>query len=121
MSELMNGLPQVYRNYDLLFTPRLIPKLRDLRGTEWDAIIDYLADLPETHPDSLAFSLMMIKLGGCLPCEMDSYRAQRGCAACARQTILGFKGTDKQLIKRYEAAKQSFEESYPVLALEKAA
>ena len=46
MSELTNGLPQVYRNYDLLFTPRLISQLRNLRGQEWDAIIDYLADLP---------------------------------------------------------------------------
>jgi hypothetical protein len=121
MSELSNGLPQVYRNYDLLFTPRLISQLRNLRGQEWDAIIDYLADLPETHPDALAFSMMMIKLGGCLPCEMDSYRAQRGCATCARQTILGFKGTDKQLLKRYEAAKQSFQDEYPILALTKAA
>ncbi len=102
----MSDLPQVYRKYDLLFTPRLIPQLRNLRGEEWANFIDQLSGLPELHPDTLAFSMMMIKLGGCLPCEMDSYRAQRGCATCARQTILSFKGSDKQLIKRFEKARQ---------------
>lgn len=103
----MSNLPQVYRNYDLLFTPHLIPQLRNLRGKEWADLIDYLATLPETHPDALAFSMMMIKLGSCLTCEMDSYRAQRGCAMCARQTIISFKGSDKQLMKRYEKAQQA--------------
>ena len=102
----MSDLPQVYRKYDLLFTPHLIPQLRNLRGEEWDQLIDELAALPELHPDALAFAMMMIKLGGCLPCEMDSYRAQRGCAMCARQTILSFKGTDRQLLKRFDTAKQ---------------
>lgn len=102
----MSNLPQVYRKYDLLFTPRLIPELRALRGDSWAGLIDRLATLPETHPDVLAFSVMMINLGGCLSCEMDSYRAQRGCAACARQTIIGFKGTDQQLLKRYDKARQ---------------
>lgn len=102
----MSNLPQVYRKYDLLFTPRLIPELRPLRGDDWAGLIDRLADLPETHPDVLAFSVMMIKLGSCLTCEMDSYRAQRGCAACARQTIISFKGTDQQLLMRYDKARQ---------------
>jgi hypothetical protein len=91
----------------LLFTPQLIPQLRNLRGEEWAKFIDSLSALPETHPDALAFSLMMVNLGGCLPCDMDSYRAQRGCSVCARQTILSFKGSDKQLFKRYETAKKS--------------
>ncbi len=102
----MSTLPQVYHKYDLLFTPHLISGLRNLRGKEWAQLIDYLATLPETHPDALAFSIMMVKLGGCLSCEMDSYRAQRGCAMCAHQTIFSFKGSDKQLIKRYDKAKQ---------------
>lgn len=102
----MSNLPQVYRNYDLLFTPQLIPQLRNLRGEEWAKLIDYLARLPDTHPDALSFAAMMIELGGCLSCEMDNYRAQRGCAACSRQTIISFKGSDKQLIQLYEDARQ---------------
>jgi len=109
----MSNLPQVYRKYDLLFTPRLIPELRNLRGEEWAKLIDYLTALPELHPDALSFALMMVNLGGCLTCEMDSYRAQRGCAMCARQTIISYKGSDKQLISRYETAKKTIAKHLP--------
>lgn len=117
----MSDLPQVYANYELLFTPHLIPQLRNLRGEEWAKLIDYLASLPDTHPDTLSFSLMMINLGGCLSCEMDNYRAQKGCALCARQTILSFKGTDKQLIARYEKARQQVRQMQSGSDLEQAA
>lgn len=117
----MSNLPQVYGKYELLFTPRLIPRLRNLRGEEWANLIDSLATLPETHPDALAFAMMMIHLGSCLTCEMDNYRAQRGCALCAQQTIIGFKGSDKQLVKRYEATRQQFYEQLESQELKKAA
>ena len=117
----MRELPQVYRKYDLLFTPHLIPQLRNLRGEEWDNLIDHLSALPETHPDTLAFSMMMINLGGCLTCEMDSYRAQRGCAMCAKQTVIGYKGSDQQLMKQYEKAQQFISGQKSDQQLEKAA
>ncbi len=117
----MSNLPQVYGKYELLFTPRLIPRLRNLRGEEWAELIDNLAALPETHPDALAFAMMMISLGSCLSCEMDSYRAQRGCAVCAQQTIISFKGNDKQLIKRYENTRKLFYEQLNQGELKKAA
>jgi hypothetical protein len=106
----MNDLPQVYRKYELMFTPHLTPQLRNLRGEEWRKLVDRLSALPETHPDNLAFAMMMIKLGGCLSCEMDSYRAQRGCATCAKQTVISYKCNDKQLLKRYETARQALYE-----------
>jgi hypothetical protein len=117
----MSNPPQVYGKYELLFTPRLISRLRNLRGQEWAELIDSLAGLPDTHPDALAFAMMIIHLGSCLTCEMDSYRAQRGCASCAQQTILSFKGTDKQLIKRYENACKAFHEQLDAIELKKAA
>ncbi|MDX1524211.1 MAG: hypothetical protein R3264_21455 [Anaerolineae bacterium] len=104
---MTSNLPQVYQRYNLLFTPNLIPSLRNLRSKAWATLIDSLTGLPETHPDALAFSLMMIDLSSCLSCEMDSYRAQKGCAHCARQTIISFKGTDEQLIKRFEHTRKS--------------
>ena len=119
----MIDLPQVYRKYELLFTPHLIPELRDLRGEKWRQLIDYLSTLPETHPDALAFSLVMIELASCLTCEMDSYRAQRGCALCSRQAVLSFKGTDKELIENYERARKDLAQGQDVkeLVLKKAA
>jgi hypothetical protein len=117
----MSDLPQVYGKYDLLFTPQLISRLRNLRGEEWAKFIDTLSTLPETHPDALAFCMMMIHLGSCLTCEMDSYRAQRGCAVCAQQTVISFKGSDKQLIKRYEHARNLFDEQQSHADLKRAA
>ena len=102
----MNKLPQVYQKYNLMFTPRLIPRLRDLRGSEWADLVDTLTKLPETSAETLAFSKMMIDLGGCLSCEMDSYRAQRGCGDCAQHTTVKYKGSDKQLLMRYKQAHQ---------------
>ena len=117
----MDDLPRIYRHYDLLFTPRLIPQLRNLRGEAWAKLIDYLSKLPQTHPDALGFSMMMIELGGCLSCEMDNYRAQRGCATCARHTILSFKDTDKQLIKHYENARKLVQQYLSEIELKQAA
>jgi len=101
----MSHVLHAYNKYELLFTPHLIPTLGDLRDEEWQSLVESISNLPETHPDALAFSLMMIDLDGCLTCEMDSYRAQRGCALCARQAILSFKGSDAQLITRFKEAK----------------
>ncbi|HMR62993.1 MAG TPA: hypothetical protein PKE64_03190 [Anaerolineae bacterium] len=117
----MSDLPQVYRHYDLLFTPRLISKLRNLRGEQWAELIDQLATLPETHPDALAFSMMMIKLGNCLSCDMDSYRAQRGCSVCSQHTVASFKGSDNQLFRRYQTAKKVVAQHLNEPALPKAA
>jgi len=117
----MSDLPQVYGKYDLLFTPHLIPRLRNLRGEEWAKFIDSLSALPETHPDALAFAMTMINLGSCLTCEMDSYRAQRGCAVCAQQIVISFKGSDRQLIKRYEHTRSLLNEQLNNFELKRAA
>ncbi len=112
----MNRVPQTYSKYDLLFTPRLIPFLKTERGETWQALIERLCALPETSPDVLAFSLMMIELNSCLTCEMDSYRAQRGCLACAKQTVVSFKGSDAELICRFESAKANIEQKLDAVA-----
>jgi hypothetical protein len=89
---------------ELLFPPYAIAPLRGLRGPEWDDLVKRVAALPETHPDSLAFSLMMMRLDGCLTCETDSYKAMRGCVQCAIQTIRRFKEGDEDLLRLYQEA-----------------
>ena len=91
---------------ELVFPPYAIAALRGLRGPEWRALINRVAALPETHPDSLAFSLMMMRLDGCLTCETDSYKAMRGCVQCAIQTIRRFKDGDEELFKFYDEAQR---------------
>ena len=95
----------MYTDSELLFPSYAIAKLRDLRGPEWRKLIDRLVKLPEDHPHSLAFGLMMIRLDGCLNCEMDNFKAMRGCVLCASQTIRRFKGSDRELLALYDEAR----------------
>ncbi len=94
----------MYPDSEILFPPRCIPQLRDLRGPKWQRLIERVAFLPHNHEEVLAFGLMMIKLGSCLTCDLDSYRASLGCCTCARRTISGFKGDDQELLGRYQKA-----------------
>ena len=96
----------VHTKAELLFPAHLIPSLRDLRGEEWRSLVDRLAALAETHPDSLAFVLMMIELDGCLKCNSNNYKFLRGCYLCATQTIQSYKGSDQDLLGLYNKAKQ---------------
>jgi hypothetical protein len=89
----------------MLFPVRVIPTLRQLRGDDWKLLVDEVSGQPETAPDVLAFGLMMIRLGACLTCHSDSYRAMRGCTLCALQTISRYKGTDQQLVELWQAAR----------------
>ena len=60
---------RMYNGNELLFPAYAIPKLKDLRGLEWRKLVERISKLPEAHPDSLAFSLMMIRLDGCANCH----------------------------------------------------
>jgi hypothetical protein len=95
----------MYPRSEILFPHRCVAALKRMRGPEWQALVGRIAGLPDTDPDSLAFALMMIKLSGCLNCDLDSYKASLGCCTCAKRAINAFKGSDKQLLKRYEDAK----------------
>lgn len=99
----------MYPKAELLFPPRLIGSLRNLRGAEWAALVDRVAKLSETDPDSLAFSLMMIRLGGCVKCHEGSFKYMRGCQLCATQTIMQFKGTDADLLALYRKAQRDID------------
>ena len=94
----------MYTEKALLFPHHAIRSLRRMRGPKWKELVDRVVALPETHEETLAFMLMMIRLNGCLGCETDSYRAMRGCAACAQQTLRRYKGTDDELLEAYENA-----------------
>lgn len=94
----------MYAANDLMFPRRFIPVLRKMRGPEWQALVDRVSGFPELHEESLAFMLMMIRLNGCLECETDSYRAMRGCDACALQTLRRYKGSDSDLLNKFNEA-----------------
>jgi hypothetical protein len=99
----------MYPKADLLFPPRMIGLLRNLRGPEWTALIDRVTKLPETDPESLAFTLMMVRLDGCVKCHEGSFKYMRGCQVCAIQTVMQFKGTDTDLEALYQKARRDID------------
>jgi len=91
---------------ELFFPPQLIDDLADLRDSDWKRLVDRVAPLSDSHPDVLAFVLVIIRLSGCLSCGPGSFRHMKGCLSCSRQAIGSFKGTDKDLIGMFEDARR---------------
>lgn len=94
----------MYTKNEIMFPRKAIPALRKMRGPEWQALVDHIINLPETHEETLAFMLMMLRLNGCIECETDSFRAMRGCDLCAIQTLRRYKGPDSNLVTLFHDA-----------------
>jgi hypothetical protein len=91
---------------EILFPMRVAHYLRDLRGNSWRELVEMVTDDQEASLNQLAFSLLLVRLSGCLTCHTDSYRAMRGCTICATQVIRRFKGEDKELIGLFKKARK---------------
>jgi hypothetical protein len=112
----------MYTNNELMFPHHIIPTLKKVRGPRWQALVERVMTLSEYHEETLAFMLMMVKLNGCVPCETDSYRAMKGCIACAHQTLRRFKGDDEELIAAFQQALldvRRFADTHPKVAIVK--
>jgi len=91
---------------ELLFPPRLLPVLRDLRGDGWRQLVDRVMEAPESAPERVALVLTLVRLNGCLSCNADAFRALHGCTQCAQQALQRFRGTDTELENLYGAARE---------------
>lgn len=94
---------------DLLFPLRAIEPLRNLRSDRWEGLVSNLVELPENSPERIAFVLLMVRISGCTTCQSDSFRAMRGCVACAMTTIKRYKGSDQNLIDLYDEARMDID------------
>ena len=90
---------------ELLFPPRVISTLRSLRGEGWRDLVDRVLRAETAERERLDFVLMMVRLGGCVSCHADSFRAMRGCTQCARNTLRRFRGGDQELISLFDQAR----------------
>lgn len=105
-----------YPKAELLFPYALISSLRNLRGPVWARLVDRVAAVEETHPDSLAFILMMIDLGSCLPCNSKSYKFLQGCQVCSDRTIRCYKGSDEDLVDLFEKSLKRIKDELPAFS-----
>jgi hypothetical protein len=111
----------MYTDNELMFPHNVIPSLKNLRGPQWESLVERITEQTEFHDETLAFMLMMVRLNGCVACETDSYRAMRGCTACAHQTLRRYKGDDTELLGLFEQALadvRKFAEAHPRVGIQ---
>ena len=94
---------------ELIFPTRVIASLGELRAEPWRLLIEKVSTPDAVPLEQEAFVLMMVRLGGCIGCNADSFRAMRGCTACARQTIRRFKGGDQDLLELFNQSTREME------------
>jgi hypothetical protein len=86
---------------ETLYPFRVTTHLKKYRSQIWKEIIERLLNDEASKEEKIGFSLMMVKLGGCVTCSADSFRAMRGCTHCASQTVRRYRGSDEELKKIY--------------------
>ncbi len=106
---------------EILFPHKCVSALSNLREDKWRELAKRVANLPEDHPDSLAFCTMMIRQCGCLDCNPDRYKALMGCTACSKRNVVGYKGADEGLIRAFKQARKDVVEYLEDVQLAKAA
>ena len=89
---------------DLLFPPRVLPALRDLRGGTWQELVTHVLAAGPDSLEQIAFILMMARLNNCSTCNADSFRAMTGCSTCAKQSLKRFHENDEALLALYQTA-----------------
>lgn len=91
---------------ELLFPPHLISVLAETRGPVWRDLINDTAILNDASLEQAAFVLVIARLVNCATCNANSFRASQGCAFCSKQALKRFRGSDEDLLRMYERAKQ---------------
>ena len=113
---------QLKHRTEFLFAHWAVPALKDLRGARWRELVAHIAALPSTHPDALAFALMMVRVNGCVSCEAKRYRERAGCANCSRLVLTTMnRETEASLLARFRAAQKEIAESMKTMAAEQVA
>ncbi len=107
---------------EFLFAHWAVPMLKELRGARWRDLVMRVARLDSTHPDALAFALMMVRLNGCVSCDAKRYRERGGCANCARFVLTTLnKEAETDLITRFRAAQKEIGRNLRARSTEQAA
>lgn len=94
---------------EVVFPSRVIATLRTLHGEGWRSLIDHVRSADSAPAERYAFVLMMVRMCGCAGCNADSFRAMRGCTACARQAARRFKGSDQEFVEQYRSVVREVE------------
>jgi hypothetical protein len=84
---------------EILFPPRLLGQLQNLRSTKWNNYVNDVLTKPIGDPERAGFIYFIAKFNACATCQGDSLRAMQGCSKCVQQVIKRFRGSDEELIQ----------------------
>ncbi len=96
---------------ELLFAHWATRSLQNARGPKWKKLVQEIQALPETHPDALAFQLMMVRLNSCVTCDARKYVERGGCARCSLTTLSFSKESEEALLARFRAARKEISQA----------
>lgn len=107
---------------EFLFAHWAVPALKDLRGERWRELVTRVAALPPMHPDALAFALTMVRVNGCVTCDVKRYRERGGCAQCSKFVLTTLiKDDEAGLLVRFRAAQKEITRTLKERSLEQKA
>ena len=104
----------MYPESEILCPYRAISPLRRERGEIWRDLVSQVASQQDGREDTLAFSLMMIRLCDCLNCDQSSYKASLGCISCAQRTVAAEKTSDVMLRQTFEQTRTEIRQQLTV-------
>jgi hypothetical protein len=84
-----------------LFPRIAIPRLARMHGRKWSRLVNRVADLPETHPEHLAYTLMIRRLAHLSGSNHASVCVMPGCVTCALDILERYDGSERDLIDEY--------------------
>ena len=95
---------------DLLFPPRILPVLQDLRGKHWQELVTNVIAAGPGSLEQVAFVLMMARMNNCVTCNSNSYRAMNGCLPCTKLSLKRYRENDEVLIGVFQATRAEVEQ-----------
>ena len=96
----------MYPESEILFPHRAIRPLSLERGAPWRELVDQVAGQRDGNEDTLAFSLMMIRLCDCLNFDQSSYKASLGCVTCAQRVVSCLPSSDLVLRQTFDETRR---------------
>jgi len=84
-----------------LFPSILLPKLAHAHGRKWARLVERVANLPETHPEYLAYTLMIRRLAHLTASNQTCICVEPGCIRCAVNILERYDGSERDLIEEY--------------------
>lgn len=94
---------------DLLFPPRALSALCDLRCNAWRELVGSVIKAGSGSLEQITFILMMARMNNCATCNFASYRAINGCTSCSRQSLKRFREDDNVLVRMFHETRGEVE------------